>query len=259
MSVVGSAEKELYRLHVHSDFTRWYEDCRPILDDMARIGEVTVLELLPTVLDDTLCMVLCEWKTDFLFGTIEDTLGYLEEWMLGATVDSTLRGRCQRVPKGKFKARAAVIDDGGNVTSSLNSYGDDGMSGQILSQDYDYVRDRDVTNHSMSRDTSGYGQPASMGFVGSLPAVDSSSGVTSDVMVQSLPIAQPSCVNVPKMARSSHVTSGYRNASFAPNQKRKRRCPTASIGKLQERPLPWRGRHWERQVWMCAAWHRLPP
>ena len=81
MSVVGSAEKELYRLHVHSDFTRWYEDCRPILDDMARIAEVTVLELLPTVLDDTLCMALCEWKTDFLFGTIEDTLGYLEEWM----------------------------------------------------------------------------------------------------------------------------------------------------------------------------------
>ena len=147
-------------------------------------------------------------------------------------MDSTLRGRCQRVPKRKFKARAAVIDDGGNVTSSLNSYGDNGTSGQILSQDYDYVRDRDVTNHSMSRDRSGYGQPVSVGFVRSLPTVDSGPGVTYDVLVRSLSVAQPSYENFMKMVWSSPVAASYGNADV--NQRSR-----------QERPLPWRGRHWE--------------
>ena len=105
--------------------------------------------------------------------------------------------------------RAAIIDDGSDVTSSLNSRGDDGTRGQIpVVEEFCPALDKPDTGVTGTVNV----------YDDATPTVDSGPGVTSDVMVKSLSVAKPSYVYVPKLVRSSHVAADDGNASVMAKQ-----------------------------------------
>ena len=54
-------------------------ECTADLEEMAKMAEITPLELLPTVLDDTLCGVFAIWIKSCENCTLEEPLVYLSQ------------------------------------------------------------------------------------------------------------------------------------------------------------------------------------
>ena len=68
------------RLSPTSDFWSWQLRIRPTLKARAKKAEVTELDLLSTLLDDTLCGVYAIWVHSNKKGTLEEALVHLEDW-----------------------------------------------------------------------------------------------------------------------------------------------------------------------------------
>ena len=75
------------RLSLTMDFTVWKMRTLPTLEKESKKTEISTLDLLPTVLNDTLCLVFGDWRSTNPDGSLKDALQYLETWCL-AQVDS---------------------------------------------------------------------------------------------------------------------------------------------------------------------------
>jgi hypothetical protein len=71
------------RLTPHSNFSLWKLRAIPTLVAKAtKLGIKEPRDLLPTLLDDTLCIVYGQWLAAHTTATLDEAVDYLEQWML---------------------------------------------------------------------------------------------------------------------------------------------------------------------------------
>ena len=79
----------LERLTPSTNFTLWRLRVLPQLESKANKAQITVVELLPTVLDDTICIAYSQWLNTTKKQTLAEAVEFLEQWITTNQPSST--------------------------------------------------------------------------------------------------------------------------------------------------------------------------